>query len=555
VASEIGPEVQTLPQQEELPVAAESPAPEQGVPEVPEELAPAEQVATEPAAEDTAGVLLGAAAAAAAGYAALPSTEGERAEEVLPEAAPPEQEGAAISAPAEPVEVAAPVSEADNGSLAAWMQQEGPVILESDEEDEGEEEVIVFKPEKAPLESLPPSEIPAWLEPLAPEGAARPEELGTAFTPPGKPSPEEAGLERAEIPAWIEALRPGRKLEAEQVTEEPVEAGGILDGMRGVLRMVEDVDPTPGQQTRPVSTPVSVTAAHAEMLTRLLGEPTSSLAKPRAIPTAAKPSRGLPWLAFLLLLAAILLPVFVPGLVPGGGSAPASSAAADLATQIQGLQQGDTVLLSIDYDPGASTELDWPVRMVVADLKAKGVNLLVTSLTPTGPGLAARFDTSGMQTILLGYLPGQEMGLQRLATGLEGVFSVDFQGNPVPQSPFGIRSLNDVSLIITAASSQDTVRWWVEQVRTQVSAPMVAVISGAIEPGVRPYYASGQLAGLVSGWVGGQAYRQAATPAETASRQDVAAMEAQSLAHLVIALLIVLGNFAYWGKRLFGRQP
>ena len=98
-------------------------------------------------------------------------------------------------------------------------------------------------------------------------------------------------------------------------------------------------------------------------------------------------------------------------------------------------------------------------------------------------------------------------------------------------------------------------RWWVEQVRTQVTTPMGAVISGAIEPAVRPYYASGQLVGLVSGWVGGQAYRQSVAPDAVPSKQDIAAMEAQSLAHLAIALLIVLGNFAYWGKRLLGRQP
>lgn len=549
-ASEVEPEVETPPHQEEMAAETEAPAPE-----VIEEPALAEPLAAEPSVEDAAGALLGAAVVAAAEDVAVKPPDQESAEEIPSEAAPPEQESAAVSEPAEPAEITAPVSEADKDSLAAWMQQEGPVILESDEEDDGEEEIIVFKPEKAAVEPLPPSEIPAWLEPLAPEGAARPEEMGAAFTPPGKPSPEEVGLERAEIPDWIEALRPGSKMEAEQVPEEPVEAGGILGGMRGVLRMVEDVDPTPGQQTRPVSAPVSVTAAHAEMLTRLLGEPTSSLAKPRAVSTAARPSRGLPWLAFLLLLAAVILPVFVPGLVPGGSTAPASGAAADLAAQIHGLQQGDTVLLSMDYDPGASTELDWPVRMVLEDLKARGVNLLVTSLMPTGSGLASRFDMSGMQTILLGYLPGQEMGLQRLATGLEGVFVVDFYGNSVPQSPFGVRSLNDISLIITAASSQDTVRWWVEQVRTQASAPMVAVISAAVEPGVRPYYASGQLAGLVSGWVGGQAYRQVAAPDGASSRQDVAAMEAQSMAHLVIALLIVLGNFAYWGKRLFGRQP
>jgi hypothetical protein len=477
--------------------------------------------------------------------------------ETSPEAAQPPEgiDILAIPALSEPAETAALIPEEDEGDLAAWLQQEGPVILEADEGEEDRADTIVFQPEETSPRSLPPSDIPAWLETLAPEGAVLPEELGRAFTPAGKPSPEDVGLERAEIPSWLEELRPGHKKE-EGPIEETIEAAGLLGGLRGALKMVGAVDPAPSQRTRPASTPASATAAHAEMLTRLLNEPASALVKPRVVPTAARRSRGLPWLAFLLLFAAVLIPFFVPGLVPGGNTVPGSEAAADLSSQIQSLKQGDVVLVSFDYDPGASTELDWPVRVILDDLRAKGANLLITSVTPTGPGLAARFDMGGMQTVLLGYLPGQEMGLQRLATGLEGVFSVDFQGNPVSEAPLGVHSLKDVALIITAASSQEPVRWWVEQVKTQMpSTPMGAVVSGAIEPVVRPYYASGQLVGLVSGWVGGQAYRQAAAPTEAASKEDIAAMEAQSLAHLTIALLIVLGNIAYWGRRLFGRQP
>jgi hypothetical protein len=463
-------------------------------------------------------------------------------EEVLPEAAPL----------AETEAIPAQETEED---FAAWLQQDGPVILEAEEGEEDAADAIVFQPEAVPQEPLQPSDIPAWLETLAPEGVVLPEELGRVFTPAGKPPPEDVGLERAEIPSWLEDLRPGRKKE-EAPPQEPVVESGILAGLRGALQMVEAVDPAPSQRTRPASAPVSATAAHADTLTRLLGEPTSALVKPRVVPTSIQPARGLPWLAFLLLLAAVLIPFFVSGLVPGGNAVPVSNPAADLSAQIQRLNPGDVVLLSVDYDPGVSTELDWPVRVILEDLRAKGVSLLMMSLTPTGPGLAARFDTEAMETLLLGYLPGQEMGLQRLAVGLEGLFPVDFQGSSVSAAPFGVRSLDEVALILTAASSQETVRWWVEQVKTKIpSTPMGAVVSAAIEPAVRPYYASGQLAGLVSGWVGGQAYRQESSPDKPASKEDVAAMEAQSLAHLTIVLLIVLGNVAYLGKRLFGRQP
>jgi hypothetical protein len=280
----------------------------------------------------------------------------------------------------------------------------------------------------------------------------------------------------------------------------------------------------------------------------------SSLAKPRTVATAPKRERGLPWLATLLLIVAVLVPLFATGLVPGGDVVTVPQPVADLSEHIRGLQETDTVLVSFDYDPGVSTELDWPARVVLDDLQRKGANLLLMSVTPTGPGLAARFDIPTARALYLGYLPGQEMGLQRLASELEGAFRVDFFGNAVSDTPYGIESLNDVALVLTIAASQETVRWWMEQVEPQVDAPVGAIVSGAIEPAVRPYYASGQLVGLVSGWVGAQAYEQSAGLPAAEGSAGQAALEAQSLAHLVIVALIVLGNIVYWGKRIFGRR-
>ncbi|MBC7259834.1 MAG: zinc ribbon domain-containing protein [Chloroflexi bacterium] len=428
--------------------------------------------------------------------------------------------------------------------LAAWLQEEGPVILELGEE-EMEEEEAGPAPASAP-------EVPAWLETLASGAAVLPEELGPMLGAPGKPTPEEAGLERAAIPSWLEVLRPGRKREEgeEAPAEEPAETEGVLEGVRGALRLVPAIDPGPDQFVRAVSAAATVTPAHAETLTQVLARPIASSVRPRAVRIPRR-ERGLPWLAFLLLLAAVLIPILSPGLVPGGGQVPVAKPAEDFAAQIQNLAPGARVLFSFDYDPSVSTELDWPVREVLDNLKSRGAVLLVMSTTPTGPGLAARMGLEDTAT-LLGYLPGQEMGLQRLAASFSGAFLVDYQGKRVDEAALGVQSLGDVALIITAASSQDAVRWWVEQVGSQTHTPICAIVSGAIEPSVRPYYSSGQLAGLVSGWIGGLAYRRAASPDAPMSAQDMAAIEAQSLGHLAVVALIVLGNLAYWGKRLFG---
>ncbi len=540
---------------------SEDTADEEDVPEwlrqlEPEEALPSEE---EPPAEEV-GQVEEAVEGPAAEAADREMPEPEFAE---PEAAPPlEEEPAAVALPpesaaeVEEMEGEVPAlaeSPEDEEDLAAWLQEEGPVILEPAEEEEGEEEVVFEADAGEAEEALKQAQVPSWIETLAPEGVL-PEELGGEFVEEGKLTPEEMGLERAEIPSWLAGLRPGRSDE-EAREAEAVEESGVLQGVVGALRLVQDIDPPPSAQTRPMSDPAAAASAQADLFTDLLSRPVASLVKPRAVSAAPKRDRGLPWLATLLLIAAVLLPLFAGGLVPGGQSVPASpQPVVDLAERVQGLQETDIVLVSFDYDPGVSTELDWPARVVLEDLKRQGVKFLLMGVTPTGPGLAARFDIPRERALYLGYLPGHEMGLQRLASNLKGTFRVDFFSNAVSDAPFDIESLNDVALVLTIAASQETVRWWMEQVGTQIDAPIGAVVSGAIEPAVRPYYASHQLVGLVSGWVGAQAYVQTAALPAAEDGAGQAALEAQSLAHLAIAGLIVLGNVIYWGKRLFGRR-
>lgn len=532
----------------EAPTAREEPEAELPPEEIPEEELPdwLRELSAQPTGEEEGEER---AEPAAEAFAAEAAEEGEAApeEEKAAQTEQPQPTAPAESVPALAESEQAPAEEApaEEESLAAWLQEKGPVILEWSEE---EAEETGGEPEP----SAPVPEVPAWLETLASGTVVLPEELGPMLATPGKPTPEEAGLERATIPSWLEVLQPGRKKEGEEEApaEEPVETEGVLEGVRGALRWVPSVDPPPGQLVHAVSAAATVTPVHAETMSRVLGRSTAATVGEQAVPMPRR-ERGLPGLAFLLLLAAVLIPFFAPGLVPGSDTVPVVQPVADFAKRAQDLPPGAVVLLSLDYDPSVSTELDWPVREVATDLKAKGVRLLVMSTTPTGPGLAAQMGL-GETATLLGYLPGQEAGLQRIATNLSGAFLVDYEGREIQASALGVQSLDDVALIITAASSQDAVRWWVEQVGTQTDTPICAIVSGAAEPLVRPYYASGQLSGLVSGWVGGLAYRQATSPGTPLGAEGKAAIAAQSLGHLAIVVLIVLGNFAYWGKRLLG---
>ena len=74
--------------------------------------------------------------------------------------------------------------------------------------------------------------------------------------------------------------------------------------------------------------------------------------------------------------------------------------------------------------------------------------------------------------------------------------------------------------------------------------PMVAGVTAVSAPEYYPYLQTGQLRGLLGGMAGGAEYEVLVKHPALATR----GMDAQSLAHIFIALMIILGNLAFLGE-------
>jgi hypothetical protein len=73
---------------------------------------------------------------------------------------------------------------------------------------------------------------------------------------------------------------------------------------------------------------------------------------------------------------------------------------------------------------------------------------------------------------------------------------------------------------------------------------MVAGVTAVSAPEYYPYLQTGQLQGLLGGMAGGAEYEVLVKKPALATR----GMDAQSLAHLFIAFMILLGNAAFLGE-------
>ena len=106
---------------------------------------------------------------------------------------------------------------------------------------------------------------------------------------------------------------------------------------------------------------------------------------------------------------------------------------------------------------------------------------------------------------------------------------------------------------ISVQDAED-VQQWLEMVQTETQLPVIAFTGAGADPIVRPYLASGQLAGLVSGFDGAAAYQQLRDRrfGRLPSTRYTAQLIAQNWGHIALILLLLLGNLrALWlgGKR------
>ncbi|MFQ6059208.1 MAG: hypothetical protein ACE5MB_10070 [Anaerolineae bacterium] len=373
---------------------------------------------------------------------------------------------------------------------------------------------------------------------------------------PQEAAPTEEHAE-PEIEAPLAELEEGESAEEEK---PPPSAMEILAGLEGTLPTAPIIAQPHPIPPGPPPTPL------AEMEgARLFEEILVSRPVAEAPAEEDRWSRVWRWLrrrlTYLLVAVAIIVPFLIGG-AWSGINLPVTPTARGFYEAVEALPEGAAVLVAYDYDPGTVGELGPQALAITHHLMSHHLRILALSLVPQGPALAQETFQRvapahpeyryGRNYINLGYLAGQEAALRAFAQDPLGVVGKDYATHD-PLTDFaavdGVEGIEDLALIVELAGSQEPLRWWIEQVGSRYDVAMVAGVTAAAEPQVRPYHQSGQLRGLISGLPGAAQYELLINrPAS-----GLASLGAQSAAHLAIILLVLLGSLAYWlggrGKR------
>ena len=223
---------------------------------------------------------------------------------------------------------------------------------------------------------------------------------------------------------------------------------------------------------------------------------------------------------------------------------------------IEKMPEGSVVLLSGDYDPGTAAE-NYPMHLAAArQLMRRNMKIIALALYPAGPPLTDQVlriageeyhKQQGVDYVNLGYKVGNELVMSQMGQSIPNTFPVDNRGVSVKVIPVmkGIQNFQQIRLIVNVSAGYPGTKEWVQQVVSRYHVPMVAGVTAVSAPEYYPYLQAGQLHGLLGGMAGAAEYEVLVGAPGLATR----GMDAQSLAHVFIAFMIVLGNLAFAGSK------
>jgi len=229
---------------------------------------------------------------------------------------------------------------------------------------------------------------------------------------------------------------------------------------------------------------------------------------------------------------------------------------------IEALPEGSVFLLSLDFDPASKPELYPQAVALLRHAFKHKLRVIGMTLWLPGTGMANEVITrvadeqgkvNGRDYVFLGWSPGGSSVVINMGQDLYKAFPTDYGNQPTKGLPVltGVQSLRDVDYVISLAAGTTGIETWYVFGKDKYKFELGGGCTGVIAPGLYPLLRSGQINGLIGGLRGAAEYEVLIGQKGRA----VAGMDAQSVTHLAIIVLVVLCNAFYLSIRKAGAAP
>lgn len=270
---------------------------------------------------------------------------------------------------------------------------------------------------------------------------------------------------------------------------------------------------------------------------------------------------------FLMMFIAVTVPILAGWTFPENVSDNSRAAFAEM----EKLQPGDKVLISYDFDPASAGELSPMATAFTYHAARRGAKLYYMSLWPVGPQMVEdsihdilkpgfadmRY---GHDYVNLGYKSGYEGVIKVIVTDFRKLYSTDSRGQAIGQIPMmaDVQSLQDMDMIVSVSAGYAGAKEWVQYAKTAYpdKFSMLVGCTGVQAPPLLPYVPK-QLPGLVAAIKGASEYETLLAEKygignDPKYTQGHRRMGSQLVAHVLMVLLIIVGNVVYFAGRRAG---
>ena len=279
---------------------------------------------------------------------------------------------------------------------------------------------------------------------------------------------------------------------------------------------------------------------------------------------------------FLLIGLAVLIPLIKPNWV-------ALPIKIDQNTNIvyqsiSNLKENDKVLLSFAYGASTKPEVHPMAIGLLNHLFSKGVKVYIVSLWPEGPIMAQQAMSTvknsglfnikdGSDYVMFDYKVGGFVVIKGIADNFRELYKQDYNGNAIEdlQIMEGVYSVEDFDFVFDFSAGVPGNAEWVQYACDPKNIPLSSGCTSIMVTDAIPYVESGQLQGILAGMPGAAEYEQLVYEymikeqlnnnkyinknVEIQKGKAFARMSAQSVAHLLMVIFIIIGNIAYYYSR------
>jgi len=267
---------------------------------------------------------------------------------------------------------------------------------------------------------------------------------------------------------------------------------------------------------------------------------------------------------FLFIGFAVIIPV----LLSFSCSEEATPIVLSIFDKIESLPEGSKVLMSFDYGPSTVPEIQPMIDALLRHCCEKNLKIYMMALWGTGHNLISESmqdiiekefpdEVYGVDYVNLGYKAGQQGLINVILTDMKKMYTTDALGSEIDAVPMmvDIRNLKSFDLILSLGGGFPGVKEWVLFAGDPGNIPVAGGATAVSAPLLYPYYPR-QLLGLLGGIKGAAEYESALIKGypkfRTHSHPGIDMMGPQTVAHIVIVILLVIGNITFFVAR--GRE-